>query len=192
MLITNILGSPRAESNGAAIAQSLIKAFGNGKHEVTTYPLAKLTYRGCQACMSCKKNAGGCVVKDDLSPVLEAIGKTDVVVLSSPVYFGEITSQAKGLVDRLYSFYKPDYRTNPDPSRLSKGKKLVFILPQGNADESAFADIVPKYVRIFSRLGFGGVYPIRALGVGIGSNALKNESVVQSVNETVAILLRDK
>jgi hypothetical protein len=45
----------------------------------------------------------------------------------------------------------PDYKTNTNPSRLKRGKKLVFILAQGS--DNPF-DIYPKYKSIFQYLGF--------------------------------------
>jgi multimeric flavodoxin WrbA len=147
MRIINILGSPRSSGNGATIAQLLLDALAKPENQINTHALNTLGYRGCQACMSCKKTTDRCAVKDDLTPVLEDVRAADVVILSTPVYFGEITAQAKGFVDRLYSFLGPDYRTNPHSSRLSHGKQLVLILPQGNPDETAFADLIPRYTR---------------------------------------------
>jgi multimeric flavodoxin WrbA len=134
--------------------------------------------------MACKITSDKCVVKDDLSEVLEEIRASDVVLIASPVYFGDITAQAKGLIDRCYSYYSPDYKTNPNPSRLAPGKKLVFILPQGNPDQNAFEDIITKYTRIFGRLGFTDIYPIRALGMGPESDVRKKETLIQLINDT--------
>ena len=181
MVIVNVLGSPRTAGNGATVAQLLLDVLDTHHNKIISHELNKLNYRGCQACMACKKNADTCITKDELTPVIEDIKKADVVILSSPVYFGEITAQAKGLVDRLYSFYGADFRTNPRPSRLAKGKALVLILPQGNADETAFAEIIPRYMRIFTRLGFDAVLPIRALGVGVGSNVAGSEAILKAV-----------
>jgi len=189
MRIINILGSPRTSGNGATIAQLLIDIIKDRHDQIQTHALNQLTYRGCQACMACKKTADRCAVKDELTPVLEDIKNADLVILSSPVYFGEITAQAKGLVDRMFSFFGPDYRTNPHASRLAAGKSLVLILPQGNPDEAAFAEVVPRYTRIFTRLGFDQMYPIRALGAGIDSNIHADESIVQAIKATASKLL---
>ena len=188
MRIINILGSPRPSGNGATIAQLLTNILESHHNEIITYELNKLVYRGCQACMACKKSSETCVVKDDLTPILKDIREADVVLLSTPIYFGEVTAQAKGLIDRLYSLFGADYRTNPHPSRLAKGKQLVLILPQGNADESAFADVGPRYERIFTRLGFDEIIPIRALGATMDCDVLSNESIVETVKKTASKL----
>ena len=170
MKITNIVGSPRTKGNSATIAHSLLDILQTNGAKVRTFELNKLTYRGCQSCMACKTTSDKCVVQDDLSEVLEDIRTSDILIIATPVFVGEITSQTKGLVDRFYSYYSPDFRTNPNPSRLSSGKKFVFILSQGNPDETFFNDIIPRYTRMLGRLGFKDVYPIRAVGMGPGSD----------------------
>jgi len=184
MKIINVLGSPRTTGNSAAIAHTLLEILQKHGNQVRTFELNKLTYQGCQGCMACKTNSGQCVIKDDLSGVLEEVRTSDVVIISSPVYFGEITAQTKGLFDRFYSYYAPDYRTNPNASRLAPGKKIVFIITQGNPDEKAFADLIPRYTGIFSRLGFNEINSIRGLGMGPESDSVINETLKQLINDT--------
>jgi multimeric flavodoxin WrbA len=184
MKVTSVIGSPRSAGNSAAITRVLLDSLQTSGAQVRTFELNKLSYRGCQGCMACKITSDKCVVKDDLSEVLEEIRAADVVLIASPVYFGDVTAQTKGLIDRCYSYYSPDYRTNPNPSRLAPGKKLVFILPQGNPDQNAFEDMITKYTRIFGRLGFAEIYPIRALGVGPESDARKKATLIQLINDT--------
>jgi multimeric flavodoxin WrbA len=139
--------------------------------------------------MACKTTSEACVVKDDLSRVFEDIKSSDVVVLTSPVYIGEVTAQAKGFIDRAYSLYKPDFRTNPNPGRVAAGKKFVFVLSQGNPDEKLYADIISRYSGTFSRVGFKEIYPIRAIGVGPQSDVKQNKAITGLVADTAAKLL---
>jgi multimeric flavodoxin WrbA len=133
--------------------------------EVTTFTLNKLKYRGCQACMTCKTKLEKCVLKDDLAEVLDAVRDAEVLVLATPIYYADISSQLKAFIDRTYSYLVPDYMTNPSPCRLSPGKKLVFIEAQGHPDESLFTDVFPRYDFIFKWYGISESYRIRACGV---------------------------
>jgi multimeric flavodoxin WrbA len=189
MKITAILGSPRTKGNSAAVVDLLIDALQPAKPEVKRHELNKLNFKGCQACMACKTTSEACVVKDDLSRVFEDIKSSDVVVLTSPVYIGEVTAQAKGFIDRAYSLYKPDFRTNPNPGRVAAGKKFVFVLSQGNPDEKLYADIISRYSGTFSRVGFKEIYPIRAIGVGPQSDVKQNKAITGLVADTAAKLL---
>ena len=94
MQIVAILGSPRKGNSSAIAGRFLTTAEGLGAR-TRSFTLNGLSYRGCQACFACKTGADHCVINDDLAPVLDAIRDADVVVLATPVYFGDVTGQFK-------------------------------------------------------------------------------------------------
>jgi len=165
MKIVTLLGSPRSHGNSATVAGRFTETAEQLGAGIRTFELNRLTYRGCQGCYACKKKLDHCVVEDDLTEVLTAVQEADLVVLASPVYYGDVTAQLKGFIDRSYSYLKPDYITNPQPSRLGP-KKLVFIITQGHPDETLFADIFPRYDQFLKWLGFTETRLIRACGIG--------------------------
>lgn len=165
MNVLCLLGSPRLNGNSATIAKRFSQTAEGRGAQVETVALNRLTYRGCQACMSCKTKLEKCVLKDDLTRVLDAVHGTDILVMASPVYYGEVSSQMKGFIDRTYSYLVPDYVTNPKPSRLPPGKKLLFIQTQAQPDETQFGDIYPRYAYFFKWYGFDDNHLIRACGV---------------------------
>lgn len=67
--------------------------------------LSKLSYSGCKSCFACKlKNGkfyGKCAVRDDLTPVLEKILAADAVIISTPIFWGDVTGMVRNLVERL-------------------------------------------------------------------------------------------
>ena len=168
MKIVALLGSPRSNKNSATIANRVTATAAQLGAEVATFELNRLSYRGCQGCYACKKSLEECVLKDDLTEVLSAVQDADAVVLASPVYYGDVTAQLKGFIDRCYSYLKPDYLTNSDPSRLGP-KKLIFVLTQGNPDEESFADIFPRYDGFLKWMGVTESRLIRACGIGPAS-----------------------
>ncbi len=183
MNIVCLLGSPRAKSNSSAIAKRFIETAEKSGAEVKTYTLNNLKYRGCQGCMACKTKLEKCVMKDDLTEVLEAVQQADVLVMASPVYYGEISSQLKGFIDRTYSYLKPDFMTNPPPARLAPGKKLVFALTQGQPEE-AFSDIFPRYDFFFKWYGFSESHLIRACGVAGAGDFEARQDIPALAEET--------
>ena len=185
MKIVCLLGSPREKGNSAAIANRFCSRAEKLGAEVKTYILNKLEYRGCQGCMACKTKLDRCVLEDDLTEVLDAVRETDVLVLASPVYFWDISSQLKTFMDRTYSYLVPDFITNPQKSRLAPGKKLVFILAQGNTDRSSYPDIFEKFDYFFKAYGFAETHFIRAFGVReLGE--VKSQEDVMKLSETMA------
>jgi multimeric flavodoxin WrbA len=181
-----VLGSPRPKGNSNAIARYFCDRLENLGAEVQTFALNKLTFRGCQACMACKTKLDRCVLDDDLTQVLDAVRETDLLVIATPVYFGDITSQLKGFVDRMYSFFTPDYRSNSEKSRLAPGKKLVFIQVQGRPDESKFADIFPRYGEFWDWYGINERYQVRSWGIRELGEIAKDEEVFKRA-EDIAI-----
>ena len=171
MNIICLLGSPRQKGNSAAIAARFCKSAEKTGASVQTIALNDLTYRGCQGCMACKEKSETCVIKDDLTAVLAAVHNADIVVLTTPVYFGAETSQLKGFTDRTFSYLPPDFMENPGKSRLAPGKKLVFVQTQGDPDESHFSDIYPRYEEFFKWFGFDDTRLIRACGLMGEENA---------------------
>lgn len=103
MKVVCLLGSPKPKGNSAFLAERFCSAAEARGAGVETFSLNQLNYRGCQACMACKTKHDRCVLKDDLEPVLDAVRQTDALVLATPVYYGEVTSQMKGFIDRTFS-----------------------------------------------------------------------------------------
>ncbi|HEY5514134.1 MAG TPA: flavodoxin family protein [Geomonas sp.] len=183
MKIVSLLGSPRSKSNSSTIANQFLKTAAELGAETRSFELNRLTYRGCQGCYACKTALDCCVLKDDLTEVLAAVAEADLVVMASPVYYGEITSQLKGFMDRTFSYLVPDYTTNPQPSRLGP-KKLVFVLSQGHPDEALFADIFPRYEGFLKWQGFSDAKLIRACGIGPGTVDAVPEHILRLAEET--------
>jgi multimeric flavodoxin WrbA len=184
MKVDCLLGSPRPKGNSAAMAAKFCETAESSGAEVTVFALNKMKYRGCQACMTCKTKLEKCLLKDDLAEVLDSIRDAEVLVLATPIYFAEISSQLKAFIDRTYSYLVPDYATNPSPCRLAPGKKLVFIEAQGHPDESLFADVFPRYDSIFKWYGFSESYQIRACGVFSKGDVERRDDIMKLAQET--------
>lgn len=165
MQILMINGSPRAASVSTALARELCSVLTQRGAQLTSVRLADLTYRGCIACMACKSSHDHCVLKDGLTDVLAALYNADVLVLSTPVYFGDVTAQTKGFIDRMFSVLTPDFYESPIKSRLGSGRTFVFVQTQGQPEAHMFADIFPRYKFFFEWLGYSHCHLVRACGV---------------------------
>jgi len=190
MKIVCVLGSPRENGNSATIADRFCSTAEKLGGEVRKFVLNKLDYRGCQGCMACKTKLDRCVVEDDLTTVLDAVRDTDVLVLASPVYYWDVSSQMKGFLDRTFSYLVPDFITNPVKSRLAPGKKLLLILAQNNPDPESFANIFPTYDYFFKSYGFSETRLIRAFGVSKPGEVAEQEKVMRLAETTARELCR--
>ncbi len=184
MKIICLLGSPRQNSNSAAIAARFTETAAGLGAKAETVVLNNLTYRGCQGCMACKTKSDKCVLKDDLADVLESLKAADIIVMATPVYCSDVPGQVKCFIDRTYSYMKPNYLSDSNPSRVPSGKKFVFILTQGAPVEDLFADIPQRYTAFLKRsMGFGDTFLIRGVGVGGGGTVGVPEQHLQKAEE---------
>ncbi len=85
-------------------------------------------------------------------------------MLASPVYFTSISGQLKLAIDRFFSFFVPDYTTNPVKSRLGSGRHLVLLQSQGEPEER-YRDLMDSFSVSFTNLGFDHHHLVRAHGV---------------------------
>ena len=184
MKITCVLASARRNGNSEVLAKHFCDTAAKLGAEVETFFLNKLQYRGCQACMACKTKLDKCALEDDLTQVLESVREGDVLVMATPVYLWDVTSLLRSFIERTYSFFVPDFGTNPKPSRLSPGKKLVFIQTQGQPAENLFADLFTRIEPIFKRYGFTETYLIRGLGVRKLGEVATKEATMKLAEET--------
>ena len=121
------------------------------------------------------------MVEDDLAPVLSAVRAADVLVMTSPIYFGQVTGQLKCFIDRTYSFLRPNYMTDPNPSRLAPGKKCVFILTQGDPNEKDY-DVFPVYEGFLKWFGYE-THSIRGLGMVAATAAAERQDLLKRAED---------
>ncbi len=132
--IVAVVSSPRKGANSETILNAMVAAAQGKGHDVKVFNVAELKdRRGCIACMGCKK-AGKCVLKDELTPVLDAIRDADGVILSTAVYFGQATGQYRLLEDRFFSFLDGTMTPN-----IAPGKKCAVIVTAGSAGADELA-----------------------------------------------------
>lgn len=167
MKVVALCGSPRKDGSTAKLLGKFADAAKAAGAEVQSYHLNDLKFSGCQSCvLACKQKLDHCRQEDDLTPALKAIAGADVVVVGSPVYMSDVTSQTKAFIDRTFSFFKPDFKTNPNPSRLEGGKTLVLVVTQGAPVEQAFKDVIDRYSAVLSRsCACKEVHVVRGLGL---------------------------
>ena len=189
MKVLSILGSPRPKGNSATLAGHLTGRLKEHGASVETHLLNKMEYKGCQSCYACKKKSDRCVVRDDISPVLDAMHEADAIVMASPNYYGSISGQMKLFLDRTFSLLTPEFATGGNPSRLSPGKHLVFIFTQG-ADETLFTDVVPKFKEFKHYYQFEDVHTLHGCRLMDGGDASGRPELLAEAEEIARGLVK--
>jgi len=190
MKIVAVLGSPRSNGNSAALARRFLETAEKHGAEIRSFTLNDLAYRGCQACMACKTTSDTCVLQDGLTDVLQAVREADVIVLASPVYYGDITGQMKLFIDRTYCFLTPDFHSNPNRSRLAPGKIAVFVQTQGLADAAVFADVFSRYKAMMAFIGIEEAHLLRGCGLAKRDDVRHQPDVLEQAENLAVRITR--
>lgn len=131
-MIVSIIASPRPDGYGTALARRAAEGAGSVGKEVREYRLNDMTsFRQCQNCEACKK-VGRCVLKDDISPIIDDIRDADGVILCTSINFNDADGLFKMVLDRFYCFLDANASTI-----LPKGKRVMVIVTAGADDSSA-------------------------------------------------------
>ena len=97
-----INGSPRKDGNTSILIRHILKELEDKGIETETVQLGGKKVHGCTACMKCFENQDRrCVIDDDpVNSLIEKMIGADGIILGSPVYFLDVTSEMKALIDR--------------------------------------------------------------------------------------------
>ena len=105
MKLIAINGSPRRTWNTATLLKKVVEGAQSMGAEAELIHLYDLNFQGCTSCFACKKKKsdmrGHCAVKDELSPILEAILQCDALLLGSPIYFSNVTGELLSMMERM-------------------------------------------------------------------------------------------
>lgn len=135
MNILLINGSPKGESSNSL---KLARAFADGIREISPAECEEITVRdadirpclGCFACWS--KTEGRCVIKDEMKTVLDKMLWADVIIWSFGLYYFNVPSKLKALIDRQLPLSLPfmvsDSESGSHPARYDmSGKRHAVI-----------------------------------------------------------------
>lgn len=164
MKLLCLYGSPLRKGNSAAIADAFLDRALELGTLIETEHMTSLRYSGCRACMKCKTGYQGCVLKDDLTAVIDKVLCTDLLVLAGPIYHGDFNAAVKAFIERSHSLLGPPQGPLPGKSLLGKGKKILFIITQGY-DEDKQNDLYPRYKKVFELCGFAESHLLRSCNV---------------------------
>jgi multimeric flavodoxin WrbA len=150
MKVTAINGSPRKKWNTATLLRKSLEGAMTQGAETELLHIYDIEFKGCISCFSCKTidgpSYGRCIVKDGLTPVLQGIEKTDVLILGSPIYFGTVTGAMRSFMERLLFPYMT--YTDP-PGSIFPGKiRTGFIYTLGATEQMAKERGFDKHIAI--------------------------------------------
>lgn len=97
-----INGSPRKHGNTYHLLDRALEPLRQAGWDTEIIQIGKQPVRGCAACFRCFKNGDArCALPDDvISEAIAAMFAADAILLGTPAYFSDVTTEMKALVDR--------------------------------------------------------------------------------------------
>ena len=102
MKVVAFNGSARKDGNTAILIRQVFQELETQGIETELIQLSGSKIHGCIACMKCFENKDQrCSVKDDITnDCIEKMLDADGIILGSPTYFANVSTEMKALIDR--------------------------------------------------------------------------------------------
>jgi multimeric flavodoxin WrbA len=102
MKVLAINGSARKDGNTAILVKKLFGELEKEGIETELIQMAGENIRGCTACAACYKLKNRkCAINNDIAnSLIEKMLEADGIILASPTYFADVTTEMKALIDR--------------------------------------------------------------------------------------------
>lgn len=157
-----LMGSPRIKGNTAELCKPFIQELKELGSEVKYITLADKKIASCKSCYVCQDIEGeyGCVEKDDMYEIVDAIVWSDCIVLATPIYSWYCTTEMKAVLDRHFGLNK-FYRSAK--GSLWANKDVALLLTHGYGQQYAAEPFIMGIQRLcdHSSLKYRGVYSVR-------------------------------
>ena len=157
-----LMGSMRLSGNTAELIKPFMSELDKAGGKTVYIPLISKEIRPCVGCYACQHIEGeyGCVQKDDVDMIMDAVIESDCIVLATPIYSWYCTAPMKALLDRHYGLNKFYGKAS---GSLWKGKKVAIIATHGYPAEYATEPFETGIKRLckHSGLEYMGMYSVR-------------------------------
>ena len=103
MKVVAFNGSPKPEGNTSILLNSVLKEIELQGIDTELIQIGGQVAKGCTACGKCYKNQNQkCVILgDQINDWIQKILDADGVLLGSPTYFADVSTETKAFIDRV-------------------------------------------------------------------------------------------
>jgi len=131
MKVVAFNGSPRKEGNTCHCIRIVLEELEKEGIETGIIQLGGADIKGCRACFKCfEKKDRRCIQDDALNSFVEKMTEAEGIIIGSPTYFANVSTEVKALIDRagLVS------RANGNLFRRKVGAAVVAVRRAGGTD----------------------------------------------------------
>ncbi|MGA1976833.1 MAG: flavodoxin family protein [Bacteroidales bacterium] len=101
MKVIGINCSPRKGGNTELLIKEVFKSLNDNGVRTEFFQLGGKKVHGCIACLKCRKAADGICHQSNeaINQAIQKMIRADAIIIGSPVYFSDITAEAKALIE---------------------------------------------------------------------------------------------
>ncbi len=136
MKIVAFNGGPCSGGNTEILLEGALKPLREAGHSVRVFNLYDLNIKPCQDCGGCAKT-GVCVHEDAMADIYAKIREAERIILASPIFFFNLSTQAKTMVDRCQAFWCEKYILKKSIPAGPHGRKGLLLLVGGMKEEGS-------------------------------------------------------
>ncbi|MBA3011919.1 MAG: NAD(P)H-dependent oxidoreductase [Proteobacteria bacterium] len=146
MFVLGIQGSPRKNGNSEYLLTAFLEACKSFGATTRVIHPEKLDIGPCRELLVCEKK-GFCPIRDEMEEKgYSLVKEADVVVLASPVFFYNVTAQAKVFIDRCQMFWGRKYKLKLiDPDGYHRQGFLLGVGASGGKRLFEGMELTAKY-----------------------------------------------
>ncbi|NSW86971.1 MAG: flavodoxin family protein [Syntrophobacteraceae bacterium] len=172
MKVAAFNGSARKDGNTAILLRYVLDELEQEGIETEMVQLGGKKIRGCTACYKCTTNKDRrCAVKGDaVNDCIRLMEESDGILLGSPTYFADISSEMKALIDRA-GFVA---RANSDMFKRKAGAAVIAVRRAGSIH--AF-DSINHFFLISQMIIPGSIYWNMGFGLDKGEVERDEEGI---------------
>ncbi|WP_105614004.1 flavodoxin family protein [Vallitalea okinawensis] len=187
MKVLGIVGSKRKKGNTSTLVQETLKAVRETETEVDTELIFLGDYdiNSCHGCEGCK-DTFKCIIKDDMQKLYPLILESSAIVLGSPTYFYNISSDIKAFLERCYNFevFDDDDRSVwMSVNEAMGGKYAVAIAVCEQDDEKDMGFTAEAMTKPLEALGYRVVDTVKILELFKMNEASKNDKALEQAKK---------
>ncbi|MFH1074642.1 MAG: flavodoxin family protein [Candidatus Firestonebacteria bacterium] len=127
MRILAVMGSPRKNGITSTLANEILEGARENHHSPEVLYLSELKLADCRGCMSCREESVCIFRGDDIGVLEEAVKRADLLILASPVHWGNISGLMLKAIERLFGFFIMEQPLGFPVKRNGKGKKAILV-----------------------------------------------------------------
>jgi len=187
MKVVAFNGSPRKKGNTSLLINTIFEGLKKEGIKTECIQIGGNKIKGCIACMKCfkaKNNKCPAIKGDKLNECYKKMIEADGIIIASPTYFANVTTETKALIDRagLVAI------ANGYSLKRKIGAAVVAVRRAGSTN--AF-DAINKFFFINQMIVPGSIY--WNMGFGLGKGEVKDDkegmNTMKTLGENMAWLL---